>query len=198
MVNKLDQFIDEFNLILQTFEELNYRAYLCGDYNIDLLQIENSNKVHLFYQNMSLSGFFPQITLPTRLSETTCTLIDNIITNNIDNNHLSGVLTGKISDHQMNFCMINDKRTAAISKGKFFEVEKNTGNAVENFQNYLSEKNIIAKMDHYIRSDPNANCDILLAELANAKQLHMLTERVKFNKRKHKVQPWMNNVLLKK
>ena len=162
------------------------------------MQIENSNKVNLFYQNMSLSGFFPKITLPTRLSETTCTLIDNIITNNIDNNHLSGVLTRKISDHQMNFCMINDKRTAANNKGKFIEVEKNTGNAVENFQNYLSEKNIFAKMDHNIRSDPNANCDILFAELANAKQLHMPTERVKFNKRKHKVQPWMNNVLLKK
>ena len=53
-------------------------------------------------------------------------------------------------------------------------------------------------MDHNIRSDPNANCDILFAELANAKQLHVPTERVKFNKRKHKVQPWMNNVLLKK
>ena len=147
---------------------------------------------------MSLSGFSPKITLPTRLSETTCTLIDNTITNNIDNNHLSGVLTRKISDHQMNFCMINDKQTAANNKGKFIEVEKNTGNAVENFQNYLSEKNIIAKLDHNIRSDPNANCDILFAELANAKQLHMPTERVKFNKRKHKVQPWMNNVLLKK
>ena len=116
MVSKLDQFIDEFNLILQTFEELNYfetlcqssNDHICGDYNIDLLQIENSTKVNLFYQNMSLSGFFPKITLPTRLSETTCTLIDNIITNNIDNNHLSGVLTRKISDHQMNFCMIND------------------------------------------------------------------------------------------
>ena len=53
-------------------------------------------------------------------------------------------------------------------------------------------------MDHNISSDPNANCDILFDELSNAKQLHMPTERVKFNKRKHKVQPWMNNVLLKK
>ena len=40
--------IDEFNLILQTFEELSYRAYIWGDYNIDLLQIENSNKVVQF------------------------------------------------------------------------------------------------------------------------------------------------------
>ena len=199
MVSKLDQFIDEFNLILQTFEELNYRAYIYGDYNIDLLQIENSNKVNLFYQNRSISGFSPKITLPTRLSETTCTLIDNIITNNIDNNHLSAVLTRKISDHKINFCMINEKRTAANSKGKFIEVEKNTRNAEENFQNYLSEKKIIAlKWIITSVSDPNANCDILFAELANAKQLHMPIERVKFNQRKHKVQPWMNNILLKK
>ena len=92
---------------------------------------------------MSMSGFFPKITLPTRLSETTCTLIDNVITNDIDNNHLSGVLIRKISDHQMNFCIINDKRTVSNSKGKFIEVENNTGNALENFQNYFFEKNII-------------------------------------------------------
>ena len=29
-----------------------------------------------------------------------------------------------------------------------------------------------------------ANCDILFDELSNAKQLHVPTERVKFNKRK--------------
>ena len=71
-VSELEQFIDEFNLITQTFEELNYRAYLCGDYNIDLLQIDNSEKINLFYQNLTMSGFFPKITLPTRLSETAC------------------------------------------------------------------------------------------------------------------------------
>ena len=94
--------------------------------------------------------------------------------------------------------MINDKRTASNSKGKFIEIENNTGNALENVHNYLFEKNIIHEMDHDISSDPNANCDILFDELSNAKQLHMPTERVKFNKRKHKVQQWMNNVLLKK
>ena len=85
-----------------------------------------------------------------------------------------------------------------IIKANSLKFKKNTGNAVENFQKHLPEKNIIAKLDYNIRSDPNANCDILFAELANAKQLHMHTERIKFNKRKHKIQPWMNNVLLKK
>ena len=78
------------------------------------------------------------------------------------------------------------------------KLKNNTANAVEIFLINLSEKNIIAEVDHNIRSDPNANCDIFFAELANAKQLHMPTRRVKFNKRKHNVQPWLNNVLLKK
>ena len=78
------------------------------------------------------------------------------------------------------------------------KLKNNTDNAVEFFKIFLSEKNIIVEVDHNIRSDPNANCDIFYAELTNAKQLRLPTERVKFNKRKHKVQPWMNNVLLKK
>ena len=65
----------------------------------------------------------------------------------------------------MNFCMINDKQTASNSKGTYtsstIEVENNTGKALENFQNYLFERNIIQEMDHNISSDPNANCDIL-------------------------------------
>ena len=145
-----------------------------------------------------MSGFFPKITLPTRLSETACTLIDNVITNNIKCNHISGVLIRKISDHQINFCMINEKCTAMNSKRKLVEVEQCNEQTIEKFQNYLIERNMMSNMDSNIRSDPNKNCNILFSELGNAKKLHMPTKMVKFNIRKHKVQPWMNNVLLRK
>ena len=44
---------------------------------------------------------FPLITKPTRVTETTATLIDHILTNNIDiaSNHLQGILCTGISDH---------------------------------------------------------------------------------------------------
>ena len=42
-----------------------------------------------------------QIPLPTRLSDTCDTLIDNIFTNNFEKNHPKNVLTRIISDHQM-------------------------------------------------------------------------------------------------
>ena len=105
----------------------------------------------------------------------------------------------------MNFCMINHKRTASNSKGKFMEVENNTGNALENFQNYLFEKNIIKKMDHNISSDPNANCDILFENnyICPLNESSLTKENIKFNTHSE----WqigrladckMNNVLLKK
>ena len=59
--------------------------------------------------------------------------------------------------------MIYEKQIASNSKGKFIEVEKTTGDALEVF---LFEKNIIDEIDHNIHSDPTANCDIPFTELA--------------------------------
>ena len=57
---------------------------------------------------------------------------------------------------------------------------------------------MMSDMDSNIQSDPNKNCNILFSKFGNAKKLHMPSKMVKFNIRKHKVQPWMNNVLLRK
>ena len=43
----------------------------------------------------------PQITLPTRLSDTCTTLIDNIFTNNFEKNQDNLILNRIIFDHQM-------------------------------------------------------------------------------------------------
>ena len=94
--------------------------------------------------------------------------------------------------------MINEKCTAMNSKRKLVEVEQCNEQTIEKFQNYLIERNMMSDMDSNLRSDPNNNCNILFSELGNAKKMHMPTKMVKFNIRKHKVQPWMNNVLLRK
>ena len=81
-----------------------------------------------------MSGFYPKITLPTRLSETACTFIDNVITNNIKCNHISRVLIRKNSNHQINFSMINEKCTAFNIKRKLVEVEQCNEQTFEKFQ----------------------------------------------------------------
>ena len=43
------------------------------------------------------------------LNDDTSTLIDNVYSNVIDKSHASGILIRPVSDHQMYFCIMNDK-----------------------------------------------------------------------------------------
>ena len=54
-----------------------------GDFNIDLLNYEKSNDVQEYLDTLCSNSFLPHITLPTRLSKSTKTLIDNIFTKEI-------------------------------------------------------------------------------------------------------------------
>ena len=56
----------------------NSEIILAGDYNIDLLQIKRKRIVGDFFYLLISHSFYPQITLPTRLSTMRGTLIDNI------------------------------------------------------------------------------------------------------------------------
>ena len=68
------------------------------------------------------SGFHPKITLPTRITDTSNTLIDNILTNVYDDKHVSGILINKISDHQPIFTC-NNKATPLCKESKYIQIE---------------------------------------------------------------------------
>ena len=87
LVDALTRFIDEFSGYLDDVQKIYRKAYICGDININLLKINENNNYNTFYESVTSSGFMPQITLPTRLSDTCDTLIDNIFTNNFEKNH---------------------------------------------------------------------------------------------------------------
>ena len=59
-----------------------------------------------FMEIFTAYGFFPMISLPTRLTDTTATLIDNIWTNNVAAESGSGLVTVRISDHLPVFAFI--------------------------------------------------------------------------------------------
>ena len=51
-------------------------------------------------------GFYPLISLPTRLTDKTATLIDNILTSNLEEGVETGVVTVRISDHLPVFAFV--------------------------------------------------------------------------------------------
>ena len=71
-----------------------------GDYNLNLLNAASHLPTNEFSEiNFSLS-LLPTINRPTRISERTVTLIDNIYTNSkLSDNYKSGIILSDLSDH---------------------------------------------------------------------------------------------------
>ena len=80
-----------------------HSSYICGDFNIKLLKIGIKSHYNTFFENMLSSGFYPKITLPTRICNTSSTIIDNIFFNEICSNDAPGIFVNHISDHQAIF-----------------------------------------------------------------------------------------------
>ena len=96
--NDLTTFTSEYVDILNMFRNRSKFVYLCGDYNINLLKLNPNHSYNVFFENVTLPSFAPKITLPTRICDTSSTLIDNVFTNVIDKKHTSGILIRPISD----------------------------------------------------------------------------------------------------
>ena len=100
MYRRPSELIDDLTLFTNDFtERLNYihmlskRSYITGDFNNDLLKINRNTYYNHFYGSLSGQGVFPMLTMPTRLSDDSNTLIYNIFTNNLGKTHISGILT---------------------------------------------------------------------------------------------------------
>ena len=78
-------------------------CYICGDFNINLLNIEKHSLSNKFLDIFLENGYYPLITHPTRITSNTATLIDNIYTNVLNKNISSGLFITDISDHLPNF-----------------------------------------------------------------------------------------------
>lgn len=80
----------------------NCDIYLCGDYNINILN-NKSCKVKHFIDTLNSLDLRPIITKPSRTTNESSTLIDNIFTNNKDLPISNGLMITDISDHYPNF-----------------------------------------------------------------------------------------------
>jgi hypothetical protein len=70
-------------------------CYLLGDFNIDLINKQSET----FLNTMFSHYFHPRIDRPTRITDSSATLIDNIFTNTHSNLISSGIWLADISDH---------------------------------------------------------------------------------------------------
>ena len=102
-----DSNVDVFSeYIEQLFTDLSMRKsiFVCGDVNIDILKHESNIAAKSFLDTM-YSMY--SIDRPTRISNHSFSLIDNICTNVVNQTTLSGILLSDITDHLPIFVLCN-------------------------------------------------------------------------------------------
>ena len=95
--------LDNFtNYLYASLDKIQKQKRLCiilGDFNINLLNYDTHMPTENFINTLSSYFFHPQIIQPTRITDHTATLIDNIFINSINHYTVSGNLLSDLSDH---------------------------------------------------------------------------------------------------
>ena len=81
---------------------------LMGDFNINLLNSDNDKSVSNFLDILGSFSLLPQVIFPTRVTNFSKTLIDNIFFDSSNSKTFSGNLTWNISDHYPQFLLIKN------------------------------------------------------------------------------------------
>ena len=192
------QFIEELTPLLSLYNKNNSEMILTGDFNINLLKVNEREVFGEFFETLISSSFYPRITLPTRFSNRNGTLIDNFfcrLTNSMLGSK-SGILINQFSDHHPYFISIN-KIKHKDPPPKTISVTKYTPYAINNFCTEIAQSNIIQKINTNPFANPNNSYEIIENIVSTAKEKHMPCRTVKINKYKHKREKWITYGILR-
>ena len=192
-------FTNEFTPILENLQNKNREVIIAGDYNIDLLKINDNPTFGNYFNSLVAQSFFPQITLPTRFSDRNCTIIDNFLCR-LTNHFLpptSGILVSRISDHFPYFIFLDSLKVKRIKAPKTIQIQIWNAECIHQFNTELNNANIYDSLDNSLATDPTQNLNILNYAISQAKRKHIPSRIVKFNKHKHKKSTWITNGIIR-
>ena len=192
------QFINEFTSLVQDLDNTNFNIVLAGDYNLNLLKINENEICCEFFDLLTSHSLFPHITLPTRLTNGGGTLIDNLFCklNKSITKNTAGILLNQLSDHLPCFTLL-ETDIAHNSKTKFTRIFKQNDDVIQQIKNEINSSELHKNLDTSQTANPNASYNVIMNVIETARKKHMTGKFVKFNKYKHKKSKWITYGILK-
>ena len=192
----IETFLNEINPYLELLSKEKNVNIICGDFNLDLKEVNSREKIQQFLDLFLNYGFLPKIMLPTHFSKKGCTLIDQIFCKYEDpwQNHESGIIVSKVSDHLM--CITSFNIPLIAKKADFVTT---IDNSPKNTAIFLEKVALdVQKIQFSINllDDPSQNCVKLISCITKQIEKCFPKKKVKFNKYKHKIAPWMTNGIM--
>ena len=169
-----------------------------GDFNINLLKINENASFSEFMDTMFNYSLYPKITMPTRFSTHSASLIDNFYCkfSKHSQDTSAGIIMSGLSDHLPYFICFNNFTKRRNTVSKFVKCKINKPEAIEAFIRELSSSKIHEELDHSLEIGPNQNYEKMINMITKLKDKHLPYKFVKFNKHKHKDNKWMTYAIL--
>ena len=180
-------FLDELCAYLAQVNSLKKSAFIAGDFNFDLLNIDTDKAALDFFNVFASHGFLPTISKTTRASEDKLSLLDNIFSNNIDLVSMAGIIFDDISDHFPIFtsCTLQLSAKAPSTTRRMFDQQK-----LPEFREYLVNE----LKDFCSIEDPNEASN----SLVNAYKLGIdrFSINIKCTRKTSAIKPWISSAIL--
>ena len=193
----LNEFNEIFlNDLLDRLSKENKKVFLLGDFNVDLLKYDNHILTNEFLDSLSSNLFLPNIILPTRITNSSKTLIDNIFSNQLSNDIISGNLTVSISDHLPQFCIFPEILSNSPSpKSNIYERDWKNFDQSEFILDYFSfDWNLIIALG---KQDVNTSFENFLNMFNVLLDKYAPFKKVNKYKLKLKSKPWITQAIAK-
>ena len=111
--SNIQTFLASYNSILCAIKKKQPTNIIIGlDHNLDFLKSDTHEPTNDFIQNNLDFGLIPYVTRPTRITQSTATLIDNIfVSQNLCGKYVSNILINDASDHLPVVCSLSNLKT---------------------------------------------------------------------------------------
>ena len=159
-------FLASYNSLVCAMKRDCPKGIIIGlDHNLDFLKSSKHCTTNDFIQNNLDFGLIPTITRPTRITQSSATLIDNIIVSqNLCGSFVSSVLVRDISDHLPTVCvlgsLVSAKKEPLVVKCRDMQLKN-----ISALKRELSKHNW---KDELVDSSPSKNIENIHATLTGA------------------------------
>ena len=189
--NCLHEFIQYIKHLTDILTKENKEIVLTGDTNLDLKNYSSKQYIAEYLDSFLSSGFQPKITLPTRVTHHSATIIDHMFVKlSVDECH-AGTLRSDITDHFINFLFMKSK--SPPNKMKYISYRPLTNNNICKFNEALNSCDMSPIL---CSEDPNEAYNKLLCIYQTKLDEVIPIKTVRFNKYHHKIEPWMTKEIL--
>lgn len=142
--------------LLTKISNENKQCIVMGDFNINLLNVDNNQAYNQFYNLFTSNSFSPYILQPTRLQSKS--LIDNIFFNSLEFPATSGNLLVELSDHLIQFLTLEGfVKVKKKSSRPFYKRDFRKFNKNEFYEEVIAKTDwdLLCKLED---NDPNLSC----------------------------------------